>query len=574
MHIRNRSGVDLSLPQSGLTLAPGQCTKVSVQGLAGVLRHWMGDGLIELVTPPDAEDLLWKDEAGLHVLWLSPLSVHNGYGVAAEALAASLVNRKVNLYGYPSWFEWHAQDPDFRALAHQTLRRATERNLRMGIAFTQPGHFRLLPTPYKIGYTMYESDAPLATHPEWKHECRIIDRLWVPSDYCKTVFSQFAQVPIDVVPIPIHDDFFVAEKRRTRQGDAFTFGMHGYLTMRKSPIETIAAFQAAFPRKQYPNVRLELKTWNGMCGYGVGQLPPVEDERVLIYNEAWSREELVAWLLSLDAYLFPSRGEGFGLPPREALASGLPVIVANNSGLTDVADNNYTYPVPCGQPEPSPLGGNWSPPNYNALVEIMREVYEHHDAALQRGRRGAQWLARWSSKAAIGRTTAKLLDTIDPLSAAPKECQHVPVEDRFLDLMKHRVPPGSRVLVIESTDLRDRLRGLYQFDFVADPYKVPNLVGGGRRYAACVSWGWYQRLFDAELNKFARYQLKLAPVVLAGVPSVRADVYYSPDSRYMRPTVWRELLARYVVEVHALGQFDAVVVQSPDDVPRGIVYRR
>jgi glycosyltransferase involved in cell wall biosynthesis len=36
------------------------------------------------------------------------------------------------------------------------------------------------------------------------------------------------------------------------------------------------------------------------------------------------------------AFAYPSLAEGFGMPPLEAMASGVPMIVANNTALTEV----------------------------------------------------------------------------------------------------------------------------------------------------------------------------------------------------------------------------------------------
>ncbi|MCC7355589.1 MAG: glycosyltransferase family 4 protein [Anaerolineae bacterium] len=47
-------------------------------------------------------------------------------------------------------------------------------------------------------------------------------------------------------------------------------------------------------------------------------------------------KELPALYAAADAFAFPSLYEGFGLPPLEAMACGVPVVVANNSSLPEV----------------------------------------------------------------------------------------------------------------------------------------------------------------------------------------------------------------------------------------------
>lgn len=58
-------------------------------------------------------------------------------------------------------------------------------------------------------------------------------------------------------------------------------------------------------------------------------------ERVLVIEDAGDKE-LPALYRHALAFIYPSLAEGFGMPPLEAMASGVPVIVANNTALTEV----------------------------------------------------------------------------------------------------------------------------------------------------------------------------------------------------------------------------------------------
>jgi glycosyltransferase involved in cell wall biosynthesis len=51
---------------------------------------------------------------------------------------------------------------------------------------------------------------------------------------------------------------------------------------------------------------------------------------------ARSDDEVIALLNGADAFVFPSRYEGFGLPPLEAMACGTPVLCSNASSLPEV----------------------------------------------------------------------------------------------------------------------------------------------------------------------------------------------------------------------------------------------
>ncbi|HMH24178.1 MAG TPA: glycosyltransferase family 1 protein [Puia sp.] len=63
-----------------------------------------------------------------------------------------------------------------------------------------------------------------------------------------------------------------------------------------------------------------------------------------------SNEELIATYAMAKVFCFPSFAEGFGLPPLEAMASGVPVIVAGATALPEVCADAAIYIDPS-QPE-------------------------------------------------------------------------------------------------------------------------------------------------------------------------------------------------------------------------------
>ena len=63
----------------------------------------------------------------------------------------------------------------------------------------------------------------------------------------------------------------------------------------------------------------------------------------VIFTGRITDEELAAFYKNARAYVFPSLLEGFGLPPLEAMANGLPVIAADSSCLPEILGNAAMY---------------------------------------------------------------------------------------------------------------------------------------------------------------------------------------------------------------------------------------
>jgi glycosyltransferase involved in cell wall biosynthesis len=87
------------------------------------------------------------------------------------------------------------------------------------------------------------------------------------------------------------------------------------------------------------------------------------DSSIIFYGQA-SDDELIELYRQAQFYVFPSLCEGFGLPPLEAMCSGLPVISSNRSCLPEVLEDAALY---------------FNPEDTADMVRVMTKLVEDND---------------------------------------------------------------------------------------------------------------------------------------------------------------------------------------------------
>lgn len=250
---------------------------------------------------------------------------------------------------------------------------------KIGISGTTPFEFHENESEIKVAMTMAESNK---IGEDWVEACELMDYIIVPNAFYKKVFEDSGVTK----PVLVFRSGIDIEKygyhRRTIRND-WTFGLCGYLNDRKSVLETIQAFTSEFEAKE--PVRLKLHTSNKAFAY----YKNFNDPRITVTSDHKTFDEIIEFYNSLDVFVFPSKAEGIGLPPREAMATGLPVILTNYSGLEDIASGIYSYPLNdyelTERTDMLEQPGMWAKPNIQELMYWMRHTYENKEESRQKG---------------------------------------------------------------------------------------------------------------------------------------------------------------------------------------------
>lgn len=391
----------------GVRLPPGRAVAVSA-ALAARLYGREGYAVTWEATRPWRDVV--SDQGSRRLLWQSPFSVSDGYAVAAEHTLGALRRAGVEICVQDVWFrsEHGLQADTLQALRAARSGTGAEAGYEVGLSLALPQYFAALPTPRRIGWTMWETTDPIEHfHRDWPEQTAVVDALWVPTAWQVRVFERFYRGPVAVVPLAI-SPLYQLLRRPVRE--TFTVVTWGALTSRKCPQETLAVFERAFPRDRFPQCRLRVKTKCGLFGDRLNALPEVDDPRITIYDDVWLPDRMLGFLYEADCGLFLSRGEGFGMPAREAIATGLPAVLSDHSGHADVALAAYTWPAPTARMEKSPMGGEWWTTDYDAAVDQLRTVYADRAGSLAKAARGAEWFQATWGGAEVAR---RIIETLD-----------------------------------------------------------------------------------------------------------------------------------------------------------------
>ena len=284
------------------------------------------------------------------------------------------------------------------------------------------GHVAWLSTPghcrgwwkgqTKSIFTMWESN--LLPEP-FRESLDVFDTVIVPSQQNKELFSRYHKnvkyVPLGIDPLQWH-----LTERPTLEEPHFTFLISGG-GHRKGSELVIDAFRKVFDGRPPDGPAPRLFVHSAKAS----EFP--KDERIHLITGKLTDEEEVALYAMAHCYVQPSRGEGFGMRPLQAMAQGCPTIATNAHGHAAYG-NFITYPLGWTLQETPPQSfhhgpaGSWWEPNFDELCEAMEDVYVNYTVAVSKARMYAQLVAQqftWDITAqkyldAIGRENLELPD--------------------------------------------------------------------------------------------------------------------------------------------------------------------
>lgn len=231
--------------------------------------------------------------------------------------------------------------------------------------------------------TMWEATRLPESFRDTFHE---FDQIIVPSAHNVELFGQYhdnvAYVPLGIDPT----EWFYSKRPPVDAEFRFLIGGSGG---RKGTDLAYRAFRKVFRTwpPDMPVPVLVMKNPRNEDFYG---------ERIQIVGGKMSDRAEQDLYRTAHCYLQPSRGEGFGLQPLQAIAQGIPTILTNAHGHEAFADLGIGISATMTKSAYFLHGdaGLWWEPNFDELCERMWQVYNDYDFHERQAMHNAQAVAR------------------------------------------------------------------------------------------------------------------------------------------------------------------------------------
>ncbi|KAK1276028.1 hypothetical protein QJS04_geneDACA011687 [Acorus gramineus] len=394
------------------------------------------------------------------VLWMAPFISGGGYSSEAWSYITALtrhandtIRLAIEQHGDLESLEfWLGLSEEHRAMAQELhSRECGTSGDTVVVCHSEPGAwypplFMTRPCPpggydgnaVVIGRTMFETDR---VAPEHVRRCNRMDSVWVPTDFHMSSFVRSGVEPLKVVKVvqSVDVEFFDPVKYQPfdlPMGKLVLGGRQNSNSGAPAPGRKDFAFLSIFKWEQrkgwdvllkaYLNefsasdrVSLYLltnpyhsdKDFTSKISQFVTDSDVVDDNgewaEVYVIDEHVPQVDLPRLYRVADAFVLPSRGEGWGRPIVEAMAMALPVIATNWSGPTEYLNEENGYPLMVERMveiAEGPFVGHFqAEPSVEGLRGLMRRVWRDRDEAAARGRRAREDVVRRFSPEVMAR---------------------------------------------------------------------------------------------------------------------------------------------------------------------------
>jgi glycosyltransferase involved in cell wall biosynthesis len=256
----------------------------------------------------------------------------------------------------------------------------------------------------RIAYSMAESSQICD---EWVFIINsYFDYCLVPDSYYVDVYKNSGvNIPIFSVPLGTNLNDYLKAEIKEKSHKRFTFGNSSALIDRKNIGLLIEAFINVFGDNPDVILKINARNKDSEIENKIRTLSKNNINKNIYLNvEELSQNEYLRFMSSLDCFVNISKGEGFSIQPREAMALGMPVICSDNTAQKTLCNTQLIKTVKSDISEPAYY---WYTKRYHGeqytckvedVEKALVDVYQNYSEHLKLAQRRREYAREFTSK--------------------------------------------------------------------------------------------------------------------------------------------------------------------------------
>lgn len=246
---------------------------------------------------------------------------------------------------------------------------------------------------YVVGFCYWETNKLPSSWISYLNDC---DEVWTTSEWAKQVFIQSGvEVPVYNFNLGVDTEIFNINRNLSFK-NPFTFMHIGSPSTRKNSQLAFDAFQKLFKNDDRyrfiikstgePDVRKRLAGGEISAVYGA--------PGTTVVDAILSDFDLSRLMDQVNCFVYPTRGEGWGMAPFQAMAKGIPTICTNQTSCTEFA--HLSVPLEAELSSDNLFGiyqtGAWANPKIDDVCDRMLYVVNNYQECLQKSLDSANYI--------------------------------------------------------------------------------------------------------------------------------------------------------------------------------------
>lgn len=230
------------------------------------------------------------------------------------------------------------------------------------------------------------------------------DAVIVPDPYLIKVYQNSGVTkPIFVLPLGLDLSSFINAPLKSEKNSPFVFANFSSCEGRKNHLMLIKAFNKAFGDRG--DVLLKINARRGSKEEIEAVRKEIKDlnlHNVTLTIDAVDNPTYLKNFQAIDCYVSLSKGEGFSIQPREAMALGIPVIVSDNTAQSTICKSGLVKVVPAPIEEKAIYEcfatedfGNFFNVHLEDATDAMLDVFNHYDKYLSQSTNARKWVNQY-----------------------------------------------------------------------------------------------------------------------------------------------------------------------------------